>query len=62
MLPMGLRVTNKISDIIRSEMDAIGGVEVQSASLQKKETWEATNRWDDDVVDNWFKTSLKNGT
>jgi len=31
-------------------------------ALQSKAIWEKTNRWSDDVVDNWFKTTLKNGT
>lgn len=31
-------------------------------SLQKKSTWEETGRWDDDVVDIWFKSALKDGT
>jgi prolyl-tRNA synthetase len=61
-LPLGKRVIDKIANIIREEMDAIGGQEMQSATLQKKETWEKTDRWDDEVVDNWFKTKLKNGT
>lgn len=62
ILPLGLRVINKISDIIRDEMNKTGGVEMQSAALQKKEVWEKTSRWDDNVVDNWFKTKLKNDT
>lgn len=61
LLPLGLMVVQKISQIIRSEMNAIGGMEMQSAAFQKKETWEKTNRWNDDVVDNWFKTNLKGG-
>lgn len=61
LLPLGLRVVNKIAQIIREEMNDIGGVETQSAALQSKESWQATNRWDDEVVDNWFKTELKNG-
>ena len=61
-LPLGLRVLNKISNIIREEMNAIGGQEIYMTVLQEKETWEKTGRWDDKVVDNWFKTSLKNGT
>lgn len=32
------------------------------SSLQPKETWQATGRWDDDVVDVWFKSKLKDGT
>ncbi|MEX0935192.1 MAG: aminoacyl--tRNA ligase-related protein [Candidatus Paceibacterota bacterium] len=60
-LPLGLRVLEKISDIIREEMDAIGGSEIHMTTLQEKEIWEKTNRWDDEVVDNWFKTNLKSG-
>jgi len=30
--------------------------------LQRKELWEKTNRWDDEKVDVWFKSELKNGT
>ncbi|MDD4409202.1 MAG: His/Gly/Thr/Pro-type tRNA ligase C-terminal domain-containing protein [Candidatus Pacebacteria bacterium] len=60
-LPLGLRVINKISNIIREEMDAVGGQELLMTALQEKETWEKTGRWSDEVVDNWFKTSLKNG-
>jgi prolyl-tRNA synthetase len=60
-LPLGLRVMNKIVGVIREEMNAIGGQEVHLSALQDKKTWEATNRWDDAVVDNWFKTTLKNG-
>lgn len=60
-LPLGLSVLNKISNIIREEMDAAGGQEVFLTVLQDKEVWEKTDRWDDSVVDNWFKTSLKNG-
>lgn len=61
-LPLGLRVINKISDIVREEMNMTGGIEVQSTALQNKGVWEKTNRWSDQVVDNWFKTKLKNGT
>lgn len=61
-LPLGLRVIENIKNIVREEMDAIGGQEVQMTTLQPKELWEKTNRWDDKVVDNWFKTKLANGT
>lgn len=60
-LPLGLRVIKKIENIIRQEMDTIGGLEMRTAVLQTKEVWEKSNRWDDEVVDNWFKTKLKNG-
>lgn len=59
ILPLGLRTLNKIADIVREEMNNTGGVEIQSAALQKKETWEKSERWSDEVVDNWFKTKLK---
>jgi prolyl-tRNA synthetase len=61
-LPLGLRTLNKIVQVIREEMNAIGGQEMHLTALQEKKTWEATNRWDDAVVDNWFKTALKNGS
>ncbi len=61
-LPLGLRVYKKIENIIREEMDAIGGQEVTMTSLQEKETWEPTDQWNDANVDVWFKTKLKNDT
>ncbi len=61
-LPLGLRVMNKLSGIIREEMYALGANEVSLAALQNKELWEKTGRWSDDVVDNWFKTEFKNGS
>ena len=61
-LPLGLRVIKNIENIIREEMNAIGGIEMKTSILQNKEVWEKSNRWDDEVVDNWFKTKLKNGT
>ncbi len=60
-LPLGLRVINKIENIIREEMNKIGGTEMKTSVLQNKEVWEKSGRWDDEVVDNWFKTKLKNG-
>ncbi len=58
-LPLGLRVIEKIKTIIREEMNALGGEEVSLAALQNKDLWEKTGRWDDTVVDNWFKTKFK---
>jgi len=60
-LPLGLRVLNKICAIIREEMNEIGGVEVLMTTLQDPGIWKTSGRWDDEVVDNWFKTSLKGG-
>lgn len=61
-LPLGLKVLNNIATIVREEMDAIGGQEVLMPALQLKERYEKTGRWDDNVVDNWFKTKLANGS
>jgi len=61
-LPLGLRVLKKIENIIREEMNKVGGQELLMPALQIKERYEATNRWDDKEVDNWFKTKLANGT
>lgn len=61
-LPLGLRVYKKIENIIREEMNAIGGQEVVLTALQNPKVWQATTRWNDDVIDVWFKTKLKNGT
>ena len=60
LLPLGLRVIKKIENIIRQEMDAVGGIEMKTSVLQSKDVWEKSNRWDDMIVDNWFKTKLKN--
>ena len=61
-LPLGLRVLKKIENIIREEMNTIGGQEITLTALQEKATWEPTNQWDDTQVDVWFKTKLKNET
>ena len=61
-LPLGLRVLKKIENIIREEMNSLGGQEIELTALQDRSVWEKTGRWDDAVVDNWFKTKLKNNT
>ncbi|HVO86541.1 MAG TPA: aminoacyl--tRNA ligase-related protein [Candidatus Binatia bacterium] len=60
-LPLGKKTLDNIANIVRDEMNAAGGEELQMSVLQPKELWERTDRWDDNVVDNWFKTKLKNG-
>lgn len=60
-LPLGLRVLDRISNIIREEMNAIGAQELFMPSLQDPELWKETDRWDDAVVDIWFKSELKAG-
>lgn len=46
ILPLGLKVISKINQIIREEMKAIGGEELQMPSLQPKELWLESDRWD----------------
>lgn len=60
-LPLGLRTLNNITQIIREEINALGGQELFMTALQDKELWSRTDRWDDEKVDNWFKTSFKSG-
>ena len=55
-LPLGLRTLHKIVQIIREEMNAIGGQEVAMTTLQDAELWKQTDRWSDEKVDNWFKS------
>lgn len=62
LLPLGLRTLNKIEQIIREEMNIVGGVEMNLTALQDSKNWEATDRWDDEKVEIWFKTKLKNDT
>lgn len=61
-LPLGKAVLDNITQIVREEMDAAGGQELQMTTLQPKEIWEKTDRWDDKKVDNWFKTKLASGS
>lgn len=60
-LPLGLITLNKIQDIIRDELDKIGCQELQMTALQNPESWIKTDRWDDNVIDVWFKTKLNAG-
>lgn len=61
-LPLGKKVLHNIAQIVREEMNAIGGNEVWMTTLQPKDIWEKTGRWDDKKVDTWFKTKLANGS
>jgi len=60
--PLGIKVLENIKQVVREEMNGIGGQELIMTALQPKEVWETTTRWDDDVVDVWFKTKLKDDT
>lgn len=60
-LPLGLRVLDKIKNIIREELNAIDCEEVLMSTLQNPELWEKTDRWDIEKMDVWFKTELAAG-
>jgi len=46
LLPFGLRVTQKITQIIREEMNRIGGQEMFLSALSPRSLWEESGRWD----------------
>jgi len=60
LLPLGLKVCQKIENIVREEMNAIGGQEVLMNVLQPKELWEETDRWDS-AVDIFYKLKDSRG-
>jgi len=58
-LPLGWRVLSKIENIVREEMNAIGGQEMLMPALQPKENWTATGRWTG--LDVLFKIKSQHG-
>ena len=44
-LPLGLRTLRKIEDVVREEMNAIGGQELLFPALLPREPYETTGRW-----------------
>lgn len=59
-LPLGHRTLQKIVQVIREEMNALGAQELSLSALQDPAVWNKTGRFDDEVIDVWFKTALKN--
>ncbi len=53
-LPLGLKVLRRVEQVVREEMDAIGGQELLLSALAPKETWLKTGRWE--TLDVLFKT------
>jgi prolyl-tRNA synthetase len=58
-LPLGKRVIDKISRIVREEIEKIGGQEVVLSSLQSSKSWQKTGRWDS--FDALFKVESRYG-
>jgi prolyl-tRNA synthetase len=48
-LPLGLRVLKNIENIIREEMNSIGGQEILMTVLQPKSLWQETDRWSKEI-------------
>ena len=61
-LPLGKKVLENIVQIIREEMDGVGGNEISLTALQSNDVWKKSGRWDDKVMDVWFKTKLASGS
>lgn len=59
-LPLGLKVINKIENILRKHLNSIGGQEILMNSLHPKIWWEKTNRWEG--VDILFKLESQTDT
>lgn len=60
LLPLGFRVVKKIENIIREEMNAIGGQEILMNVLQPKELWDETGRFDS-AIDIFYKLKDSRG-
>src|SRR5262245_1237718 len=58
-LPLGQRVIDKISAIIREEMNAIGGQEITMPVLHPAEIWKQSGRWDG--IPEMFKLEDRHG-
>jgi len=56
-LPLGLRTLNKIENIVREEMDAIGGQEISMPIIHPKSIWATTGGWD--KIDVLFKVKSR---
>ncbi len=44
--PLGLRVLRKVETVVREEMDRAGALELQMPTIQPRELWQETGRWE----------------
>ena len=56
-LPLGLRVLRNIEDVVRQEMNVVGGQEILMAMLHPKANWTTTGGWDN--IDVLFKVKSR---
>ncbi len=61
MLPLGWKVHEKVADIVRDEMNNIGGQEFLLPAMHPKSLWEASGRWDV-MGDEMFRLEDRSGT
>ncbi len=59
-LPLGLRVRAKVADIVRQEMDAIGGQEFLMPAMNPAAIWQTSGRWES-MGDVMFRLSDRSG-
>ncbi len=61
MLPLGWRVHEKVAQVVRDEMNAIGGQEFLLPAMHPKALWEASGRWTS-MGDEMFRLEDRSGT
>ena len=61
MLPLGWRVHEKVANIVREEMNAIGGQEFLFPGMHPKSLWEASGRWET-MGQEMFRLEDRSGT
>jgi prolyl-tRNA synthetase len=59
-LPLGLKVLNKIENIVRNNLNQIGGQEILMPSLSPKDNWTITKRWKE--IPEYFCLPSQSGT
>ena len=59
-LPLGLKVINKINNVLKEEMNAIGAQEISLPVLHPAEIWQQTGRWDA-IGDEMFRLKDRTG-
>ena len=60
LLPLGIRVMEKVNRILREEMNAIGAQEITMPLLHPAEVWQETGRWFD-IGDEMFRLKDRTG-
>ena len=60
LLPLGLRVHDKVADVVRQEMDAIGAQELLLPAMHPAWVWEQSGRWQS-MGDEMFRLTDRKG-